>query len=241
MPLFQAGHQLAPTNLEVEEHLPLRVNYRSWCEDCRTSRGRQAPHIIEPHGRDTSGITLSADYAFATPEDKEEDMKPSRVMYGDDKDAFWAIGVESKGPSEPIVKYVKGVLGMSGYEGETITCKTDQEPSIIALERAVAAIRNGETVPIESPVRASKSNGNMENAVGRWQGQLRTINHYVEKRLGRRIEVDGILFGWLIPYVIEILNKFRVGPDGRTAYERITGHKGRHMAIGFAESVDFML
>ena len=81
----------------------------------------------------------------------------------------------------------------------------------------------------------------MENAVGRWQGQLRTIKHYVEKRLGRRIEVDGILFGWLIPYVTEILNKFRVGADGRTAYERITGHKCRHVAIGFAESVDFML
>ena len=47
--------------------------------------------------------------------------------------------VESKGPSEPIVKYVKGVLDMSGYEVEKITFKTDQEPSIIALKRAVAA------------------------------------------------------------------------------------------------------
>ena len=44
------------------------------------------------------GITFSADYAFLTLEDTEEDMKPSLVMYDDDKDAFWAIGVESKDP-----------------------------------------------------------------------------------------------------------------------------------------------
>ena len=99
---------MAPTNVEVEEHLPLHLNYRSWCEDCRTGRGRQAPHIIEPHDGDQFGIAFSADYAFLMPEDKEDDMKPSLVIYDDDKDVFWAIGVESKGPSEPIVEYVKG-------------------------------------------------------------------------------------------------------------------------------------
>ena len=32
-----------------------------------------------------------------------------------------------------------------------------------------------------------------------------------------------------------------MGADGRTPYERITGHKRRHIAIGCAERVDFML
>ena len=45
----------------------------------------------------------------------------------------------------------------------------------MALKNATAAARVGEAVPIESPVRASKSNGMMENAVKTWQGQLRTI------------------------------------------------------------------
>ena len=200
---------MAPTKAEVEEHLSLHLNYRSWCKHCRSGRGRQAPQIIGPHDRDKFGITFSADYAFLTPEDKEDDMKPSLVMYDDDTDAFFMIGVESKGPSEPTVKQIKGVLDMSGYEGENITFKTDQEPSIIALKRAVAAGRNGETVPIESPVRASKCNGKMDNAFGRWQGHLRTIKHYVEKRRGGGIEVDGILFGWLVPYVTESIKKFK--------------------------------
>ena len=67
-------------------------------------------------------------------------MKPSLVMYDNDTDVFWAIGVESKGPSEPIVKYVKGVLDMSVYEGEKISPNTDREPSIIVLKRAVLAV-----------------------------------------------------------------------------------------------------
>ena len=42
-------------------------------------------------------------------------------------------------------------------------------------------------------------------------------------------------FSWLAFCVSEIMNKFKVGSDGRTAYARITGHKCRHIAIIFAE------
>ena len=174
-------------------------------------------------------------------EEAEEEMQPSLIMYDDDKKAFWAAGVQSKTVSESIVKYVKDILDQSGYEGAKITFKTDQEPSIMALKRAVAAARVGETVPIESPVRASKSNGMMESAVGAWQGQLRTIKHFTEEKMGKRIEVDGVLFSWLLPFCAEVLNKFKVGDDGRTAYERITEHKCKNVMIGFAEAVEFML
>ena len=232
---------MAPTKAEIEEHYPLHLNYRSWCEHCRAGKARQDPHLVEPHDRKKLGITLNADDAFLTPEEREEDMQPSLVMSDDDKESFWAIGVENKGPREAVVKYVKGILDQSGYEGQKISFKTDQEVSILALKKAIAALRVGETVPIESPVRASKCNGKMENAIGRWQAQLRTTKHFAESKLGKRIEVGGVLFSWLIPYVTEILNKFKVGTDGRTPYERITGHKCRHIAIGFAEQVDFML
>ena len=57
----------------------------------------------------------------------------------------------------------------------------------------------------------------------------------------KRIETDSVLFSWLIPFCTDIMNKYRVGADGRTAYERITGHKCRHQVIGFAEAVDFIL
>ena len=37
------------------------------------------------------------------------------------------------------------------------------------------------------------------------------------------------------------MNKFRVGSDGRTAYERITEHKFKGNVVGFGELVDFIL
>ena len=75
-------------------------------------------------------------------------MQPSLIMYDDHMGAFWAAGVRAKGFSESIVKYVTAILDQSGYEGEKLTFKTDQEPSIVALKGAVAAARTGETVPI---------------------------------------------------------------------------------------------
>ena len=230
-----------PTKAEIAEHFPLHLKYRSWCAHCRAGRARLAPHISEPQDRERIGITVNADFAFMGSEEAEEDMQPSLVIYDDHASAFWALGVRNKTVTEQVVKYFKDILDESGYEGEKITMKTDQEPSMLALKRAVATARSGETVPIESPVRASKSNGRMENAIGVWQGQLRTIKHHAEAKLGRRIEVDGVLFSWLIPFCTQIMNKYRVGPDGRTAYERITGHKNRHQVIGFAEAVDFIL
>ena len=151
-----------------------------------------AQHHVEPSDPEKLGITVSADYAFMVSEEKEEGMQPSLVMLDDGKKAFWAIGVAAKEVSEPIVEWVKGVLDQSGYEGKRTTFKTDPEPSVVALKKAVSAARMGETVPIESPVRASKSNGVMEGAIRIWQGQFRTIKHFTESTMKRRIEADGV-------------------------------------------------
>ena len=100
----------------------------------------------------------------------EHDMQPALILYDDDKDSFWAVGIDAKGATEAMVQYGVGTIEQSGYIGEKLTFKSDQEPSIVALKNATAAARVGETVPIESTARASKSNGTMENAVKIWQG-----------------------------------------------------------------------
>ena len=206
-----------------------------------SGKSRLAQHlVVKDEDRERLGVAWSADYAFMGSEESEEGMQPTLVMYDDDKKSFWAMGVKQKGVSEQVVQYGVGVVDQSAYRGEKITFKTDQEPSIVALKSAVSAARMGETVPIESPARASKSNGMMEAAIRVWQDQLRTIKHFTEARLGRRIEVDGALFSWLIPFCADIINKFRVGADGRTAYERITAHKCKHFVLGFCEMVDFI-
>ena len=200
-----------------------------------------APHLSEPPDREKFGITIHSDYAFLTAEEADEDMQPSLVIFDDDKEAFWAIGVRNKTVTEPLVEYFKSILDQSGYEGEKISMTSDQEPAMLAMKRAVVAARTGETIPIESPVRASQSNGEMEGAIGIWQGTVRMIKHYTESMLKKRIEIDGVLFSWLVPFCTDIMKKYKVGSDGRTAYERITGHKCRHQVIGFVESVTSIL
>ena len=39
----------------------------------------------------------------------------------------------------------------------------------------------------------------MEGAVKLWQEQLRTIKHFTEAKMKARIEVNSVLFSWLIP------------------------------------------
>ena len=37
-----------PTKAEIDDHYPLHLNYRSWCEHCRAGKARLAPHVREP-------------------------------------------------------------------------------------------------------------------------------------------------------------------------------------------------
>ena len=64
-------------------------------------------------------------------------------QYDDDMQIFWAPGVTKKGVSEQVVPYSVGTLDKSEYQGEEITFKTDQEPSILALKQAVCSARLG--------------------------------------------------------------------------------------------------
>ena len=74
-------------------------------------------------------------------------MQVALVLYDDDRDSFWAVGIDAKGASEAMVQYGVGAIEQSGYIGEKLIFKSDQEPSIVALKNAIVAARVGETVP----------------------------------------------------------------------------------------------
>ena len=62
-----------------------------------------------------------------------------------------------------------------GKEHKKIILKSDQEPSIIALRDEIIKQREEETIPEESQVAESQSNGPVERAVQTIQGQTRTM------------------------------------------------------------------
>ena len=58
-----------------------------------------------------------------------------------------------------------------GHGGSRVVLEADQE----AAQRQVVAVRSGETVPMNSPVGGSQSNGRVENAVRRGHVLIRTL------------------------------------------------------------------
>ena len=96
---------------------------------------------------------------------------PIWVAYDDVKGALWTREVPAKGPAESVVKRCcSRLVDSRGYVGSEVTVKTDQEESAIASRTAIAAAPMGDTVPMISAVRCSKSNGRMEGSIRNGMG-----------------------------------------------------------------------
>ena len=157
-------------------------------------------------------------------EEEEEDMRAILVGYDHEKSGFWALPVERKGAQEEVVKWIVDKIDEAGYAGMAVTIKSDQEPAMIALKQAIAVRRKAETIPIESPVRESKSNGRIERAIRTWQAQFRTMRHHLESRIAEKLKKDSAIIEWLIVWVADLLSKYKVHENGRTTYEMNTQH-----------------
>ena len=97
-----------------------------------------------------------------TPLQKSEDVCAVLVMYDNWLEAFRALPVRNKGLVKYVVDWSMDTLDEAGYRGERITLKSENEPAIVSLKKAVAAARKGDTPLIETPVRESKANGAVE-------------------------------------------------------------------------------
>ena len=83
----------------------------------------------------------------------------------------------------------------------------------------------------------SKGNGVIERAVKSIEGQTRVARSALEMRIGAKIEPEHAVMTWLIEYVSLLLNRYEVGRDGRTAYERNKNKSSKLMGLEFGECV----
>ena len=148
--------------------------------------------------------------------------------------------VPKKGVEGDAVHAVGREIDLAGLR--RIVIKSDQEPALNELLRAVKAERPEEleTQPEESPVGESKSNGEIERAIQTVQGQVRTIKLSVQKRYGCNIREDHPIWPWLVMYSALLLNICVVGDDGRTAYERRKGRKFKRQLPEFGECIRYL-
>ena len=173
-----------------------------------------------------------------TAEEAGDDMRAVRIAYDHRNSGLW--GQSSRRVCRTM-EWLNGLLTLeeSGYAGVPITMKSDQEPAMMKLKRAVAVRRKAETALIKSPVREFHANGRIERAVRKWLAQFTTMRHYLESKLGAKIDNNSALVEWLIVWTADILSKYTVHENGCTFYEMSAQHVVEHKVIGFAEKVHF--
>ena len=88
-----------------------------------------------------------------------------------------------------------------------------------------------------SPVGESQSNGGAECAIQLVQGQFRIMKDSLEALIGTLIAEDSPIVPWIVIHAARTLNRFAVGTDGRTAYQRWKGKEFKRSIAEFGESV----
>ena len=127
-----------------------------------------------------------------------------------------------------------------GYGGSKVIIKCDQEQSIVEVQREVVRRRPNITVPTHSAVGDSKGNGDVESAVKRIRGQLRTMKDALEAKLKHKFEYKHGLFDWMIIWSAGLVTRYSKKESGKSAYEDIRGKESSTPIAEFGERICFM-
>ena len=228
-----------PSMLEIAEHEMTHVPFRSWCRHCVRGRGKELPHL-KADGLESGIVEIHMDLCFPGEEDGSGGLT---VLVAQDRETRMKLASAMPGKSTGnfIAKRILAFMREVGCEHGPVTVKSDQEPAMKAIVNEVGRLRaaaGGGRLAVEmSPVGQSQSNGIAERAIQSVVGQARVMKNALEARLGVRLPAKHPVMPWLFEWSALVLNRYEVGKDGRTAYERCKGKKAKTMGIEFGESV----
>ena len=216
-----------PTRAEVDEHNMTHLPYRSWCTHCVRGRGEAHPH--HNSGDEERDVPeLHVDHCFMGKVD--EKAQPIVVVKERDTRMMCSVLVGEKGVADEHV--IKRIIEELGYESTKIVLKSDQESSVNSvIDTVIRARRDTPTMPEYSPVRSSGSNGVIERRIKEVQGQLRAMKSALDTRVGVDIRGTSNILPWMVEYASVLINRYLVGKDGKTAYERFHGKKSVRASI----------
>jgi len=228
-----------PSREEVEEHEKVHLPYRSWCRHCVRGRCKNTAHKKQENTE--IGPELHMDFAFVGKEN--EPGKTATILVAKERKTKMTMAavVPSKSTGNFIAARLMAFLKEIGLELGDMVIKTDQEPAMGAmvgeLGRRRAAEGGGAFVVEQSPVGESQSNGVVERGIQAVAGQTRVLLDALETRWGVQIPTNHPIIPWIVEYSALTLNRFEVGHDGRTAFERCNGKRAKMMGIELGEAV----
>jgi hypothetical protein len=229
---------MLPSKAEREVHELTHVPFRSWCEHCVRGRGEGVRHEAGKEMPEQTEVHM--DFFFVGDEGQNKKLTVLAVRERTTRMTMSAVA-PSKGEQQFLAKRVQAFLKEIGADTGDITLRSDQEPAMKVLLSEVskhrAAAGGGRTVIEHSAVEDSKGNGVIERAVKSIEGQTRVARSALEARIGAKIEPEHAVMTWLIEHVSLLLNRYEVGRDGRTAYERNKNKSSKLMGLEFGECV----
>ena len=246
----------APSKAERAAHEIPHWPYRSWCDACARSRGLGQPHrCIDTEDKESTVPRAAMDYGFikedqTTTEDEHGEAVVAKVcmtilvMVETLCNSVWAYAIEGKGAASTdwLAPRIVEDMGTIGMAKERIITKSDQEPAIVQLQHEVARLRKDAGTAIEnSRVGDSNSNGAVERAIREVKGMTRTLRCHLEDKLNKKIKLDDPIVPWMVRHAAYIITRCRVGPDGKTAMQKLKGRRVVTQMVPFGEAVLFKL
>lgn len=225
---------LTPTQDEIDEHEALgHTTHRTWCGHCIRARG-----LLEQHRKqekDLSAIpTLSMDYFYFA----EGEQGLTHLQIKDSHSGMsWASPVPAKSDDQFAINFVLGVLEEVGYQ--RLILRSDNEPAIKTLKVAVKKAASCDVVLEEAKTGDSRSNGVAEVAVNETKKQVRAMKSSLQERMKKEIDEKHPIWSWVARHGNFLMSRYRLGPDGRTAYERLKGKRWKRPMVTFGEKVHF--
>ena len=128
-----------------------------------------------------------------------------------------------------------------------IILKSDNEVAIVRLlteslkELRVSVGDLGQVMEEHPPPFDSQANGDAESAAKAIRGQVRTMQSFLEGRLGHRIPMQHPLMSWMIEHAAALITNRVRGHDGKTAYSRVRGRPFGTRLLAFGEKCKFKL
>ena len=224
-----------PTRMEIEEHRVTHLPYRSWCPECVKARGKEDGHGQE-EGRERGVPRVHIDYWFMRDSPGSE-LVPVASMKEDENKMFKAHVVPAKGNVDMAAERLVKDMEEMGLNDKAML-KSDQEPALLDLVNAMVKKRkHAVTLKEKAKARDSQSNGYAERAVQSVEGMTRTLKLNLERNLGRHVPCAHPVMMWLVEHSAEVLNRYLVGRDGKTAYEKLKGKKYRGEMYEFGIAV----
>jgi hypothetical protein len=237
-----------PTPQEREIHELTHCDFQSWCEVCQRAKGRDNPHHglkNQPRSRGTSSIVM--DFGIFDTDDagnahmKADEFATTLVIADNDTGYPAAISTPSKAERSLDFMCEMVCRFITLMRHDTVEVHCDNEPAIIALQKAIQKKRLPQVTRLtNTPLYSSESNGRAERAIQSVRRQTVALKLATELSYGIALSANMALWPWMTRHSAWLLARFHLKTNGRTYYEELHDSRYKSQLVPFAETVLFL-